>query len=261
MTEQIHNLYITSANKNANEKNYNYNLYFSNYGIKINPDEEAFLNITSFQSLNTFYNINSLSCNFVVKVYNTTTQTNFQYNITIDDGNYDIYNFMTTVNQLCLNFFTMTYDEKKNKYKYTSNQSATQIIYIKPSIYNYKYFGLTQDTFTIIPNGSTLLSNIINLNNFSLIVIKVIGLVEQNKTLDNFNTNISRGDICGLVNRQDTAVNALINWCDLNKAFQKKISNTEINYLNFVFTDEYNNILFDLNDWLITLTITIKKKS
>ena len=74
MTEQIHNLYITSANKNANEKNYNYNLYFSNYGIKINPDEEAFLNITSFQSLNTFYNINSLSCNFVVKVYNTLTQ-------------------------------------------------------------------------------------------------------------------------------------------------------------------------------------------
>jgi hypothetical protein len=154
----------------------------------------------------------------------------------------------------------MTYDEKKNKYKYTSNQSATQIIYIKPSIYNYKYFGLTQDTFTIIPNGSTLYSNIINLNNFSLIVIKVIGLVEQNKTLDNFNTNISRGDICGLVNRQDTAVNALINWCDLNKAFQKKISNTEINYLNFVFTDEYNNILFDLNDWLMLIQIIIKKK-
>ena len=35
----------------------------SNYGIIINPDdlEEAYLNITSFQSLNTFYNINSLS--------------------------------------------------------------------------------------------------------------------------------------------------------------------------------------------------------
>ena len=93
-----------------------------------------------------------------------------------------------------------------------------------------------------------------------MIVIKVIGLVEQNKTLDNFNTNISRGDICGLVNRQDTAVNALINWCDLNKAFQKKISNTEINYLNFVFTDEYNNILFDLNDWLMLIQIIIKKK-
>lgn len=261
MVEQIHNLYITSSNKTANEKNYNYNLYFSNYGILINPDEEAYLNITAFQSLNTFYNINSFSCNFVVKVYDITTQTNFTYNITIDDGNYDIQNFMTEINNLCSSYFVMTYDEKKNKYKYTSNQSATKIIYIKPSIYNYKYFGLTPDIFTTIPNGSILYSNIINLNNFSLIVIKVIGLVEQNKTLDNFNTKISRGDIACIISRQDTAVNALINWTDINKTFQKKISNTEINYLNFIFTDEYNNVLYDLNDWLILLQIIIKKKS
>jgi hypothetical protein len=30
--------------------------------------------------------------------------------------------------------------------------------------------------------------------------------------------------------------------------------------LNFIFTDEFNNILYELNDWLITLSIVIKKK-
>lgn len=260
MTEKIHNLYITSTNKSGNDKNYNYNLYFSNYGIMINPDEEAYLSITSFQSLNTFYNINSLSNSFDVKVYDVTTQTNFTYKIVIDDGNYDIENFKIAINQLCESYFTMTYDEKKNKYKYTSAQTANQIIYIKPSTYNYKYFGLDPDVFTIIPFNSSLLSNIINLNNFSLIVIKVLGLVEENKTIDNFN-NISKGDICAIVNRQDTSVNALINWCDINRAFQKKINNTEINYLNFIFTDEYNNILYDLNEWLLLIQIVIKKKS
>ena len=98
------------------------------------------------------------------------------------------------------------------------------------------------------------------MNNFSLIVIKVLGLVEQNKTLDNFNSSISRGDVCGLVNRQDTNINSLINWSDINQTFRKKICNTELNQLTFLFTDEFNNVLFELNDWLLTLNITIKPK-
>ena len=64
-TQQIHNLYITSTNKLGNDTNYNYNLYLPSYGIKINDDEDAYLNITSFMSLNSFYNINDNSKSFV----------------------------------------------------------------------------------------------------------------------------------------------------------------------------------------------------
>ena len=87
-----------------------------------------------------------------------------------------------------------------------------------------------------------------------------MGLVESNKTLDNLNKNISSGDIGALISRQDAAVNSLINWIDYNGTFKKKINNNEINYLNFIFTDEYNNLLLELNEWLLTLTITIQKK-
>jgi hypothetical protein len=86
---QIHNLYITSTNKNGSDSNHNYNLYFSNYNININEDEEAYLNITSFQSLNSFYNINNNSKSFIVKV-RTDQEINFTYTFTVDDGNYDI---------------------------------------------------------------------------------------------------------------------------------------------------------------------------
>ena len=65
--EKIHNLYITSANKKGTDTNYNYNIYFSNYGINIATEEEAYLNITSFQSLNTFYYIDSHSKSFFNK--------------------------------------------------------------------------------------------------------------------------------------------------------------------------------------------------
>ena len=129
-----------------------------------------------------------------------------------------------------------------------------------PTTYNSKYFGLTENVWNLISYIGGEYSKQINLNNFGLIVIKVLGLVESNKTLDNLNKNISSGDIYALITRQDAAVNSLINWIDYNGTFKKKIGNNEINYLNFIFTDEYNNLLLDINDWLLTLTITIKKR-
>ncbi len=90
--DKIHNLYITSANNKTGNNNYNYNLYFSNYGIQIKEDEDAYLNITSFQTLNTFYNINSYSKTFKIKV-KTDMDINFTYNFILEEGNYNIEEF------------------------------------------------------------------------------------------------------------------------------------------------------------------------
>jgi hypothetical protein len=279
--DRIHNLYITSQTNKAGNTNYNYNLYFSSYGINISQDEDAYLNITSFQTLNTFYNINDKSNKFMIKyVYGSGNGSGgggggggggngnsggsgvIYRPFIIDQGNYNIYEFEEIINYLCEQYFSIKYDSKKNKwyYKRNPNISFGDSIYIIPNEYNYKYFGLNANEEAIIFSDDDLLSNQINLNNFGLIVIKVMGLVETNRTLDNLNKNISSGDIYALITRQDNAVNSLINWIDYNGTFKKKIGNNEINYLNFIFMDEYNNLLVDINDWLLTLTITIKKK-
>jgi len=259
--DKIHNLYITSqTNKNGNT-NYNYNLYFSNYGIQIQPDEDAYLNITSFQTLNTFYNINDISKSFKIK-FSYDVGTVFQEFI-IETGNYNIQDFMETINSLCSPFFTMEYNEKKNKWNYKKHSSITNSIYLIPNKYNSSYFGLIPDFENEIlapTNNIGTYSNQINMNNFSLIVIKVFGLVEPIKSIDNFNSSITRGDVSAIINRQDTSVNALINWVDINNSFTKKIHNTELNQLTFSFYNEYNQLLEDLDDWLIIIKITIKKK-
>ena len=260
--EKIHNLYITSTNKQGTDTNYNYNIYFSNYGIVIGQDEEAYLNIKTFQTLNSFYNINDNSKSFLIKyVYNGGGSV-FQ-NFELDTGNYDIYNFMTAVNSLCSSFFTMEYNEKKNKWNYKKKESIIDTIYLIPNKYNASYFGLKPDydneIITAINDIGTY-SNIINMNNFSLIIIKIIGLIEENKNIDNFNSLVCRGDIGAIVNRQDVAVGALINWTDNNKSFIKKINNIEINSLNFKFSNELGDELTDINDWLLTISITIIKQ-
>jgi hypothetical protein len=224
MTEQIHNLFITSSNKN-NNTNYNYTIFLSNYNIKIKPNEEGYFCINSFMSLNTFYNINSFSNTFSIKV-KTSQDITFTYNFTIEEGNYDVYQFKDVINQLASEYINLTFNEKKNKYRYTSTQPINNDVFIKPTKYNSKYFGFPPDVYTEILTEEVQndkYSNIINMNNFSLIVVKVIGLIEQHKTIDNFNTTINKGDICAIINRQDNNINSLINWIDINNSFKKRL--------------------------------------
>ncbi len=98
------------------------------------------------------------------------------------------------------------------------------------------------------------------MNNFGLIVIRVLGLVEQIKSIDNFNKTVNRGDTACIINRQDVSVGALINWSAINNSFKKKISNLEINQLTFLFYNEYNSLLTDIDNWTMTLQIIIQKK-
>ncbi len=218
--DKIHNLYITSASNKAGNNNYNCNLYFSKYGIQTKEDEDAYLNITSFQTLNTFYKINSYSKTFKIKV-KTDMDINFTYNFILEEGNYNIQEFQDLINTTCSQYLEINYNHYKNKWVYISKQTINNEVSIMPTTFNSKYFGFSADVWTVLPTVGNLLSNQINLNNFGLIVIKVIGLIQENRTLDNLNKNISSGDICALVSRQDVAVNALVNWVDYNKTFIK----------------------------------------
>jgi hypothetical protein len=156
------------------------------------------------------------------------------------------------VNSLCSSFFTMEYNEKKNKWNYKKNVDITNAIYLIPNKYNYTYFGLKPDfdneILTPINDIGTY-SNIINMNNFSLIIIKIIGLIEENKNIDIFNSLVCRGDIGAIVNRQDVAVGALINWTD-----------NKIHLLKRLIILKLGEELIDINDRLLILQITIKKK-
>jgi hypothetical protein len=99
------------------------------------------------------------------------------------------------------------------------------------------------------------------MNNFSLIIIKILGLVEPIKAIDNFSVSINKGDISCIVNRQDSNVGSLISYTDTNENYIKQISNIEINQLTFIFSNEFNQLLTDIDDWLLILKITIKKKN
>ena len=157
------------------------------------------------------YNINDLSNTFKMKIITNGIET--IYTSVLENGNYNIQEFQDIINEEFNTYESITYDTKKNKWNYIKTmlpEDTPYTFFIMPTIYNSKYFGLPENEWTEL-TMTNLLSKQINLNNFGLIVIKVMGLVESNKTLDNLNKNISSGDIGALISRQDSAVNSLIN--------------------------------------------------
>jgi hypothetical protein len=258
--DKIYNIYINSSNKKENTTNYDYKLYFSNYNIIINQDEECYIYLKNFQTLNTFYNINNKSKYFSVMKNDDTTNAKTYYNFILETGNYNCYEFAEAVNNKCSNYFTMNYDAKKNCFLYTQNPLIIgESIYIQPNQYNYKYFGLTANLYTNIV--FPINSSIINMNYFSIVVIKIIGIISNNKTIDNFNNAIASSDIFAVIPRQDAAINSLINFTDINNAFMYKIQNNNLDFFNFVFYNENNELLTDLQDWIMILQIIIKPKN
>jgi hypothetical protein len=261
--ERIHNIYINSTSKAGNSKNYDYKLYFSSYNILVKPDEECFIYLKSFQTLNTFYNINDTSKSFYVIRQHNDTLAEEIFEFTLQTGNYNCFEFADVVNSLCKDHFTMTYDSKKNCYLYIQNPLLVDfIVFLQPSKNNAKYFGLYPEISNFM-NGTEvapIYGMIINLNYFSLIVIKIIGLITNNKTIDNFtSTSVCASDIFGIVNRQDAPINSLIYFNDINNSFMYRIQNNNLDYLNLIFTNEYNDLLTDLQDWLLVLQVVIKK--
>jgi len=261
MENKIFNIYINSTYKNNGDTNYDYKLFFSNYNIHINQDEECFIYLKNFQTLNTFYNINNNSKYFSIMLKDDVTGIKTYYNIILETGNYNCYEFAEAVNNMCSNYFTMAYDAKKNCFLYTQNPSiVVETVYIQPNKYNCKYFGLTADLYTniIFPVSSV----IINMNYFGIVVIKIIGIVSNNKTIDNFTSNnsITSSDIFAIIPRQDAAINSLINFTDLNNTFMYKIQNNNLDFFNFVFYNENNELLVDLQEWIMILQIIVKTK-
>ena len=87
---KVFNIYINSANRNSVDKSYDFNIYFDNDEINVNPNEGVNVNVVSFSLLNSMYNVNQYTGNNTfILLQNGSTNTT----ITIPYGNYSVYSF------------------------------------------------------------------------------------------------------------------------------------------------------------------------
>ena len=253
---KVFNIYINSANRNSVDKSYDFNIYFDNDEININPNEGVNVNVVSFSLLNSMYNVNQYTGNnSFILLQNGSTNTT----ITIPYGNYSVYSFMDKLNELLSNKIKVSYNIATNTYTYTNVSVGT--LSIIPQNCN-KLLGLN-DTTSISSSGT--ISGYVDMVNYQQVILRCPTFVFENCAMDNIqdkNNFIAVSDILYWINKQDVEPFKMINYKneDCSTVYSYNVLNTSFMTLNFKLVNEYNQPILDAPDYLLQLQISVFDK-
>jgi hypothetical protein len=253
---KVFNIFINSANRSSVDKSYDFNIYFDNDEINVNPNEGVNVNVVSFSMLNSMYNVNQNTGNnkFVLLRDEGITET-----ITIPYGNYSVYTFMEQLNLLLSGLVKVSYNVATNTYTYKNIGIGT--ISIIPQ--NCNKLLCFNDTMPITASGTT--SGYINMVNYQQVILRCPTFVFENCCMDNIqdkNNFIAVSDILYWINKQDVEPFKMINYRneDCSTVYSYNVLNTSFMTLNFKLVNEYNQPIYDAPDFLLQLQISVFDK-
>lgn len=258
MTSRVHNLYISSANRNSSEKTYDYHLFFNNNEIIVNSNEGVNVSVVGFSLLNSMYNVNPNTGNNIFTLKNMTL--NSTYTITIPYGNYNVLTFSQQLNTSLSGYLTVGYNVATNTYSYTNLSAYTYTI---TPLNCYKLLGIPNTT-TIAP-ASTFTGSYVNMVNYQQIILRCPTLVFEYASLDNLqdrNNEIAFSDVLYWQNKQDVEPFKMINYKneDGGTLYSYNVINKNFSTLNFKLVNEFNEPIYDAPDYLLQLQISIYEK-
>lgn len=256
---KVFNIYINSANRSSVDKAYDFNMYFNNDEIHVNPNEGVNINVVSFSLLNSMYNINEFTENNKFKIRETIGNHHNDTIYTIPYGNYSVYTFMNQLNSLLTELISVSYNIATNTYTYTN--LGTNDLKIMPLNCG-KFLGLN-DTISILSSGT--ISGYVNMVNYQQIILRCPTFVFENCSMDNIqdkNNFIAVSDILYWVNKQDVEPFKMINYKneDCSTVYSYNVLNTSFTMLNLKLVNELNQPILDAPDYLLQLQISVFDK-
>jgi len=254
---KIYNIFINSANRSSLEKTYDFNLFFDNDELIINPNEGVNVSVVSFSLLNSMYNVNQYTSNNTFILHNNTLSTNTT--ITIPYGNYNVFTLQNQLNTLLSGSISVSYNVATNTYTYT-NISLYSLNIIPQNCY--KLLGLSTTT-SISSLGTN--SSYVNMVNYQQVILRCPTLVFENNSMDNIqdkNNFIAVSDILYWVNKQDVEPFKMINYKneDCGTLYSYNVINRSFSTLNFKLVNEFNQPIYDASDYLLQLQISVFDK-
>ena len=254
---KVYNIFINSANRSSLEKTYDFNLFFDNDELIVNPNEGVNVSVVSFSLLNSMYNVNQYTSNNTFTLQNITLSSNTT--ITIPYGNYNVYTLQSQLNILLSGYITISYNIATNTYTYTN--TSIYSLNIIPLNCN-KLLGLSSTT-SISSSGTN--SGYVNMVNYQQIILRCPTLVFENNSMDNIqdkNNFIAVSDILYWANKQDVEPFKMINYKneDCGTLYSYNVVNRSFSTLNFKLVNEFNQIIYDAPDYLLQLQISIYDK-
>ena len=254
------NLFINSYNKTNADKNYDYNLSVPEHDISCREDEEMSLTITNFNTPNIFYNLTDQNNKFLFKVINNSVTTTATMVIPI--GVYDVYSLALAMDTLIKAEGHIAYAPLINKFSFIKKNSS-----VNPQV----FFNIHTDLYKILnvpPNVDIPMlpseinySGLLNMNRFQYLLIYITGITCYNQNISNItNSEFKKSNLVAIINRADVLPYGNICYVEMNENNKIRLGNNKITNLNIKITDEFGNLLTDLDNWTMTLKFVITKK-
>lgn len=258
------NLFISSKNRDSNEKVYDFTVYLKNQ-IIIGKNEYININITGFSMLNSMYNVNAITLNntFVIRktqvdgitlISNTT--------ITIPFGNYSVITLKDTINALLssnnLNI-SLTYNIPTNTYTFINNNGSFRW-FIIPNNCN-RLLGVS--TTTEITGNYT--GTFVNMVNYEQIIVRCPSLNYEHLNQDNIRdkrNNLNVSDMLFWINKGDVQPFEVIKYKneDCNTSYSYNITDSNISNLHLQLFNENDDPITDASDYYLEIQLIVYEK-
>jgi hypothetical protein len=104
-------------------------------------------------------------------------------------------------------------------------------------------------------------SGLLNMCRFQYLLIYITGITCYNQNISNItNTEFKKSNLVAIINRTDVLPYGNICYVEINENNKIRLGNNKITNLNIKITDEFGNLLTDLDNWTMTLKFMITKK-
>ena len=250
------NILVSSKNKKASDNNSHFTVELKQDFV-INDDEEAYISMSSFNIIKSFYGVQAgLNDQFVVKykIMGVVTESHTRF---ITPGNYDVNTLMSEI-QALLNgaLFEISYDVKKNKFLFKNIFQLDADVYLQCiNCGDLLGFHNGQETLIHKDNG-TYSDKFVNISGFTSMVLKIGGDIDLQNSVSNIQQHEFHVDkILGIVPIGDVAPMDMISYNDTTMAFKNRILNRKISSFDITISNENGDEFVGLDNWIMTLKI------
>ena len=258
------NIYINSKNRDLSEQISNFTVRIPQNLLRLSQGEYFTLNVNGFYCYNSWFNcIDNFNNEFHIIIKNIDNEVIQTYVYKLNDGNPNVNDVKSNLNNLLLNKVNITYDKQRNKFIFkrtlpVSTQQYRMYLKIINSEDFLGFYKSDRDIEIFLPYLQNVYSNnIINILGDEAIIIKINGdCILAGNTVDNFGTETYEPSNIIFMKPIDVPSNGLLKYNneDGGDSFHYRLANVEqITWFTLTVYNQDNELIPNFSDYILLL--------
>ena len=258
------NIYINSKNRDLSEQISNFTVRIPQNLLRLSQGEYFTLNVNGFYCYNSWFNcIDNFNNEFHIIIKNIDNEVIETYVYKLNDGNPNVNDVKSNLNNLLLNKVNITYDKQRNKFIFkrtlpVSTQNFTMYLNIINSEDFLGFYKSDRNIEILLPYLQNVFSNnIVNILGDEAIIIKINGdCILAGNTVDNFGTETYEPSNIIFMKPIDVPSNGLLQYNneDGGDSFQYRLANVEqITWFTLTVHNQDNELIPNFSDYILLL--------